>query len=216
MPAKVLPSAEEFERFRWLLIKRGFREILPMEFRQDFWRLKLKPPSPREGREVGFEFHANGLTVVVWTTFVAQEGQARKHDAGWVLIKEGDKVKYFSRPMGRTKNFLKKLLWYACIARSRVVARPNCPKCSARMDIVRGNVLKARYWRCAKTLAHTEPEFRSWDYGLHPAAIEFLRSARKERARYRAKLRAKGKKPGAALRRRKGWKVGRPENLVPA
>jgi hypothetical protein len=62
MPKKVLPSVEEFRKFCEALKSRGFRETMPGEFMRDFFRLRLEAPSPREGREVGYTFSANGLT----------------------------------------------------------------------------------------------------------------------------------------------------------
>lgn len=215
MPKKVLPDVAAFRQFSEALLQLGFRPLSRAEVVKDSERLELKAPSPREGRETGFIYTANGLTVCVWTTFLAQEGRAREKDAGWVLIKEGDEVKYFTRPMSRTKNFLRRLFWYARIARRRVLARPLCPRCRGRMDIAYGNALKARYWQCApKPKFHKEPIFLSWDYGLPQAALKFLQDERKQRARTRARTRAKGKRPGTALLRRRGWKVGRPTNLV--
>ncbi len=154
--------------------------------------------------EVGFVYNANGLTVVV------------KQDAGLVLIKEGDAIRYSSHPILRTKDYLKMLLWAACIARLRVLNRPPCPVCGAWMHITRGRPLKARFWACIRRKSHTRPIFLSWDYGLPKAALDYLHVHRKQRAQYAAKLRKKGKKPGRALLKRIGWKVGRPENIFPA
>lgn len=212
MPIQVLPDAAAFGRFARALVRRGFRRITTSEFKQDFERLGLRAPSPRNGREVGFVFAANGLTVLVWTTCVVREREARERDAGWVLIKEGDAVKYFSHPLHRTKNFLRNLLAYASIARLRVLNRPPCPKCGAQMDIVRGKGVKARYWKCVNPSVHKKSVALSWDHELPPAALDFLHLARKRRAQYRAKLRAKGGRPDTALRRRRGWKIERPRN----
>lgn len=210
MPAKILPDAETFANFTVALFRRGFRRLSPEEFGKDFERLELSAPSPRKGRETGFTFTANGFTVLVWTTFLTRK--ARNRDAGWVLIKEGDEVKYFSHPMHRTKNFLHNLIWHACIARLRVKNRPLCPKCHAFMDIARGKGLKSRYWQCKRHKAESLP----WDYGLPQEALDFLYPQRKQRARYRKKLRAQGKPQGTALKRRRKWKINRPSNIVRA
>lgn len=212
MPEKVLPEAEEFAKFCESLEKRGFRRLGRGEFGKDSVRLGLEAPFPRTGREVGYSFSANGLTVNVWTTFLAQEECARDQDAGWVLIKEGDTVLYFSHPLHRTKRFLYTLLGYACVARLRVLNRPLCPKCQARMDIAVGKGLKARYWRCQRPQAHGTSVNVSWDAGLPKEAMDFLRKLRKRRARYRAKLKKEGKTPGTAMLQRRGWRVTRPEN----
>lgn len=212
---KVLPDAETFASFGRALLRRGFRKISPVEFKKDFQRLELKAPSPREGREQGFSFSANGLEVVIWTTFLAKEGRARDRDAGWVLIKDGDKPRYF-HILRRTKNFLHNLLWHACIAKWRVEHRPLCSVCKNRMRITYGKGIKSRFWKCTRPASHTKTVSLPWDYELPLSALNFLRPLRKRRARYYAKLREQGKKPGAAIRRRIGWKIGRPENIVPA
>lgn len=212
MPKKVLPTAEAFQKFFGELEMRGFRRTTQGELASDFRRLALKAPSPREDREIGYTFSANGLTVVVWTTLL-EEGCMRDSDSGWVLIKMGDTVLYYSHPIHRTKDFLRNLLGHARIARLRVLHRPLCPTCGKRMFIAFGKALKTRYWRCNR---HPEPQHLSWDHGLSTRALKFLSDARRERERYRKRARAEGKEPGAALRRRRGWKVGRPENLEPA
>ncbi|MBU4351289.1 hypothetical protein KKH63_03100 [Patescibacteria group bacterium] len=211
---KVLPDAEAFARFGNALLRRGFRKVSSVEFKKDFQRLGLKAPSPREGREVGFVFTANGLDVNVWTTFLEEEGRARESDSGWVLIKDADDTRYFAHPLRRTKNFLRNLLWHACIAKWRVEHRPLCSVCKNRMRIARGKGMKARFWKCVRPAFHIKAVSLPWDYGLPQEALDFLRPLRKRRARYYAKLRKQGKKPGAALRQRIGWKIGRPENIV--
>lgn len=210
MPKQALPGAKAFGKFRIAMEKRGFRELSRSEFRRDFERLGLEAPFSRDGREIGFVFHANGLDAVVWTSFLSPH-TARESDSGWVLIREGDEARQFSHPLHRTEKFLSRLLGYASVARLRVLNRPNCPNCGARMHIAEGKALKSRYWRCDR---HSPPAWLSFDHGLPKEAIEFLEGFRKERARYRKKARAEGKKPGTALLSRKGWTVTKPENIV--
>lgn len=182
------------------------------ELQKDFKRLELKAPSPRPGREAGFTFYANGLTVVVWTTFVESEGEAREKDAGWVLIKENDNALYYSHPVYRTKNFLYRLLERAAIAKQRVLLRPLCPACSAFMRITRGKGLKSRYWSC-RSPAHPHTTRLSWDDGLPPEVLERVKAIRKKRDPYPKKREAEGKPPpGTAMLNRKPWRVGKPEN----
>lgn len=214
MPTKVLPTADTFAWLRTMLMKSGFRELSPVEFKKDFRRLKLEAPSPREGREAGFQFSSNGLDVIVWTTYLIEQGYAREMDAGWVLIKDGDDPRYF-KMLHRTKNFLLKLFYYAVIAQRRAENRPLCDLCYKRMNITFGKGIKSRYWSCIDP-SHAKKVSKSWDTGLAPAALEFLKHERKRRARYLAQLRAEGKRPGGAIRRRKGWTSGRPENKIPA
>jgi hypothetical protein len=216
VPEKQLPDVASFEAFGRALIKRGFRKMRRTEFPQDYWRLALKAPSDREGKETGFVFSANGLDVVVWTSFLEREGHARDEDAGWVLIKDGDTVQYFSHPHPRTKNFLHTMLVHAALARLRALHRPLCPVCSARMNITNGKGLKARFWQCKRPEYHRKPQNLSWDHGLPPEALEYVKPVREARRKYRAKLRKQGKEPGKALQLRIGWKAQKPQNAVPA
>jgi len=214
----MLPDQESFDAFSRALKRRGFRKLSGGEFRSDFRRLALRAPRMREGREAGFVFMANGLKVQVWTTYLDTEGYAREQDAGWVLIKQGDKIRYSSHPHYRTRHFLYNLLLSAAIAKERVMNRPLCPKCSAYMDIAYGQALKARYWKCCRREEHDDgkPVNLDWDHGLPPIVVEFAEKIRKERARYRKQLRRQGRRPGAAMRRRIGWEVGNPQNVIPA
>ena len=214
MPAQVLFDARAFGAFALAMRKRGFREFSRHESRRDHRRLDLHAPSPRVGSEVGFTYTANGLTVVVWTSYIRSEGRARDQDSGWVLIKEGDHRKYVARPMMRTKNFLKKLIAWAAVAKLRVEKRPLCPICQAHMGIVRGKGFKSRYWRCDRRDLHPKPTWASWDQELPLEALRFVRSERRTRARYEKRLKEEGKQFGAALQNRLGWTIGRPDNMV--
>ncbi|MEK7106840.1 MAG: hypothetical protein AAB899_01465 [Patescibacteria group bacterium] len=216
MKTREIPfTAEDFAAFKRAMIKHGFREISRVEVGRDFQRLGLIAPSPREGREVGFSFSSDGLQVVTWTTFLAWEGRPRKksEDCGWVLILRGDKRVYV-REVRRTSDFLYNLLWHSCIAKWRVENRPLCPECNGHMRIAFGGGLKARFWICVRPASHAKPVSRPWDYKLPQEALDFLRPIRKLHVRYLVELKKQGKKPGGALRRRKGWKIGRPENIV--
>lgn len=207
MPKKVLPSAPEFESFKRKLLTRGFRPISGHEFGKQFGRLGLKAPRPRYGRESGFIFYANELCVVVWTTWLAKEGVARDADSGWALITDRDKALYFARPLMRTKNFLRSLLWEAYLAAWRVEHRPLCPECKQYMNIVRGKGIKSRYWRCGRRSLHEggAQHRLSWDHGLPEKALEYVRKKRRAQARYLKKVREEEKQPFAALLRRKPW-----------
>lgn len=218
MPKQVLPDAMSFAAFSRALERRGFRKLSCGEFRSDFRRLALRAPQMRQGRETGFVFMANGLKVQVWTTFVEAEGCAREHDAGWVLIKQGDKIRYSSRPHHRTQNYLYNLLLSACVARQRVLHRPLCPKCASRMNIAFGKGLKARYWQCLRRDGHDDGKVTSvdWDFGLPDDVLAFVERNRKKRAQYRKELRRKGKSAGVAMSQRKRWVVRKPQNLVEA
>lgn len=221
MPKTVQVAPEAFTRFCSFMEERGFRRITPEESRRNFCRLDLKPPSPREGREVGFVFDANGLTAIVWTSFLLPEWRLREKDCGWVLIRDGDVARYFAHPMFRTKHFLNRLYRRAVVAQLRVLNRPLCPVCRADMRIADGKGLKARYWECQRIIRHPnhKPVFVDWDHGLspekYPRAFAFVEMERKKRRRYRSRARKAGKRVGRALLRRKGWRVGRLENIIP-
>lgn len=211
MPKQVLPSRAEFDSFDMKMKHLGFRQITRDEVRTDQTRLGLKNPRNRLGREIGFVLAASGYQVVVWTTFLHDEKVARKSDAGHVMIKGGDTVLYHFHPTHRTKNFLSNMLTKANIAKERVLCRPLCPKCKAYMDIRRGRGLKARYYHCSR--GHTKVNV-SWDYGLHPRVLKEIEKLRRRRERYRRQLARSGKKPGAALLKRKRWKIANPNNVI--
>lgn len=201
MPKRILPTEADFESLRSQLLEWGFREILSVEFSSDFKRLDLKAPRPREGRETGFLFFANGLTVRIWTTWLANEGRARQEDAAWVLIAEGDKVPYFGQPIHRTKFFVRNLLRRAWIARHKVLNRPLCPVCNQWMQIARGRAIKSRYWRCSKGHKNL-----SWDHNIPPRAKRHLERSRRGRARHREKRREQGQPVRPAVLTRRPWR----------
>lgn len=213
MPKQVLPDEAAFGMFERSILGKNFREMTVQEFRSEYRRQGLEPPSPREGREVGFLFEANGYKVVVWTTYLREAKIARKSDAGRVLIRRGDSALYHDRPKHRTKNFLHNLFLAAVIAQARVLNRPLCPKCHAFMHMKNGKGLKSRFWECAMS-AHARPIRLSWDHGLPPDLLKEVKRIRQKREPYRKKLALQGKKPGAAMLKRRRHKVHRPQNRV--
>lgn len=218
MPRKVLPALKDFLWFKRELTTRGFRPMYEVEFRRQFQRLGLKAPRPRQGREEGFTFFANNLSVVVWTTWLARQNKARESDAGWVLIAEGDRVLYFSHPIHRTRNFFLNLFRQAWLAQWRALHRPLCPECKKWMSIARGKGLKARYWVCGAWSQHdVKGTVRlDWDYGLPPRAKRMVALLRRARARYRKQMLCEGREVVPAVLRRKPWRVERPYNVIRA
>ena len=210
MPAKVLPTPEEFEEFSQKLLNLGFYKSYARELCERFSRLRLIAPRPIEGRQLALVYFNNDLTVVVWTTWMPDEQRFRRQGSGWVIIlDEKEDVVYSSRPKRRTKNFLYRLFMYADIAHSRVLGRPPCPECTKLMRIVHGKGMKSTYWRCRRRLDHKGERARSlsFDIGLTAEQIVFLKKERKIRARYLKSVRESGKEEFAAMRKRKKWKT---------
>ena len=193
-----------------------FRQFSFSEFRKTFNRLGLVAPRPKPGREIGYIYQANGLTVFVWTTFLADQKVTRESDLGWVLIASGDTAQYFAHPIRRTKNFMRNLLCHAWLAKFRVLHRPICPKCGKYMEITRGEALKSRYWSCKNVEAHDNKKWthESWDYLMQPKAMRFIKSERNARARYRKERREKGLSTDQAMLTRKKWGQNRPQNKI--
>jgi len=216
VPIKVLPTKDDFLKFKHKIEELGFRQKSTVEFKKDFSRLGLEAPRKRKGREVGFLYFANGLKVIVWTTFLKYEREARDKDEGWILIVEGDTALYFSHPIRRTEDFLMRLLRHAWIAKRRVEQRPLCPQCKKFMMIVRGKGLGSRYWRCTNRKAHGTRGYihASWDIEMPKKAAKFIARERKNRKRYRNKRTKEGKTWGQARFIRKPWKKTRPENQL--
>lgn len=196
MPPKVEPTVGEFKNFENELLKMGFKRISSREFLEDFARLRKPIPSHSNGREVGFSFSANNLTVKVWTSWLQKEERVRELDAGWVLICHGQKVPYYSRPLSRTKNFLYNLLASAWIAKWRVVNRPKCDTCNKFMKITFGRALKQRYWVCNRIRLHDNRHttVKPWDLGgLPPKAQRYVDYRRSVRRKYKARLKKEGR-----------------------
>jgi len=215
MPEKVIPKVEDFESFKKEMNRLDFREYGIQEFKKQFQRLGLKAPRPQTGREVGFTFWANDLTIFVWTTWLAESQTIRESDAGWVVIIQEKKAVYFSHPLYRTKKFFLNLLRQAWLARWRAVNRPLCPECKKYMRIVRGLALKSRYWRCSNYADHALKKAIcvDWDLNLPPEAKKYVDSARKARAKYRKKMKENGRSIYPAILRRKPWATTKPQNL---
>lgn len=210
MPKLVLPDKSAFAYFSNRLVNWGFSIIPDKEFADKYKALGLIAPRPREGgREVGFVFNANNLTVTVWTTWLSKEQRPRKIDEAWVIItSEKNKILYSSHPIHRTKNFVHTLLKQAWIAKFRVKNRPCCPKCGKFMEIAPGKGAKSRYWRCSNKSEHDNGKNTrlGWDYGLIIEAKKYLKSLRKGRAVYREKRRKLGLPVDVARKKRKLWK----------
>lgn len=212
MPAKVLPGVEEIEKFGRLLVARGFERVTAAEFNSQLAGVKLVPPACRKKRESGtlsFRYREpgkeKGFVVWVWTTYMPALQKAAEHAAGWVLIVEGNSVRYSSHPVPRTKSFLHTLLWLAVIAKWRVDYRPECPLCGTPMGIAFGSEILSRFWRCRNRRAHGGIVTLDWKTGLPDAALEFERPIDEARAKRFAKDRAEGKEPGRGIKRRKRW-----------
>ena len=215
MPKKILPTEQGIKYFDCEMRKMSYRVLNRLEFRKDFVRLGLIAPRRKPGREIGYRFFSNGLEAIVWTTFLVGQNKPREEDLGWALIREGDKVLYFSHPIRRTKGFIRKLLSYAWLVRHRVEHRPLCPECKDYMKVARGKGLKSRYWICMKKSKHKDgkPVFLDWDWELGPRAIKFLKKERKARRKYHQQRKKEGKSTDQAMLKRKKWKTMRPENV---
>jgi hypothetical protein len=214
MPVFVQPDPARFWGMVKALEKKGFRRISRNQFPRDQERLGIVLPERRNRvAEVGLRYDENGLQVRIWTTYIEAEERVQEEDEAWVIIREGDKARYFSHPIRRTKNFLERLWKWAQVAQQRVKRRPLCPTCKAYMHIAYGQGLKARYWECQKSWLHGNGQWRflDWDIGLSPKAREFVN--RERRLRRLAEKRS-GKKQGTAMLNRNTAVVTRPENLV--
>jgi len=187
MPKKVLPTIKSFGDFRGLMQDCGFKKLDGDEM------MIYSTLRPMAEKEFGFEYSANGLSVIVWTTWVESVSAAQESDMGWVLIiQEGEKA--YSHCFNRTKNFLLRLLRYARIAKRRIVARPVCEEHSIFMRVKFGRGIKSRYWACSeKNHRDKKSARRDFDFGLTDEMKKFLEAERKMRARWIEKLRKEGR-----------------------
>lgn len=198
MPKKFIFREEDFVFLKENLEKLGFKQIV-----SDKKFIGLKKSSKKRGRETGFVFAANGLTVTVWTTWLSGEKRFRETDSGWVVISQKEKPLYFSHPLHRTKNFVLNLLRQAWLAQRRVIHRPICPECKRFMEIGWGRGIKSRYWVCRH---HSDKRiYQSWDWCFGEKTKRFIRVKRRKREKYRKKRLAAGGKTNVAMMKRIPW-----------
>ena len=177
------------------MLYRGFRRVQSAQDVLSIDLLNLDEKAKHGGFEVGFVFRNNGLKVYVWTTWIYEFEEARKSDAGWVLItdKKGNTL-YFAHPFHRTKNFVDTVVRYARVAKYKIEHRPLCTECNRFLDIVQGRAIKSRYWKCDHVAEHRDgkPVNLNWDYGLPEIARQYLQAHRKKRAADKLRREAKG------------------------
>ena len=187
------------------LVTRRFYPVQGLEhFRKTKKDVRVIPPRPREGAELGFVFQKDDLTVIVWTTWLLASQKARDVDCGWVLIEQKGSGIYFV-PVKRTKSFIANLLMEAKIARCRVRNRPMCASCHAPMIIVRGSGLGSRYWKCPQGHSRKEWDTEEFLAELSEDAKQHLARRRRSRKRWQDKLHEVGEPIRQAMLRRKTW-----------
>jgi hypothetical protein len=174
--------------------------------------LELTRVQGEHKREEGLEATHRGLTAHVWTSWIAEDQAIRDHDYGWVLITEGDTIRYVAKWFMRSEHFLDHLFAYARIALEKIRNRPLCPSCG-RFMYIRSGIGAPTYWVCRQ---HRPWETMDWDCGISEEDKAFLQIRRKETREYNKKREKAGKpKRGTTLRRRSGmWKTNQPQNKI--
>ncbi|MDB4983876.1 MAG: hypothetical protein JWM20_55 [Patescibacteria group bacterium] len=227
---------EELTKEDFLVIKQtleewGFESYSKYHFQKTFRRLGIIPPRMLVGREEGFIFRGERYNAMVWVSWVESLGRFRTKedggDCGWVLIREGDRKKYFSKPIYRVpSSFVEEILSKAWIARYRVLFPPHCKCCDAVMDIhekyKNGEPTGQMMWACFKEEFHPDqrPRFTGWDKigpegTLPKKAQAYVDERRKRVANYKKRNEKLGITPVPRRKTRKKWKVTKPQNLIP-
>ncbi len=209
MPKRYDFTEQDFLEFKGKILALGFRQIEPYEFYTELHVADVIEPTPRVGREEGFIFHALGLEVRIWTSFILANGSVRTPDSGWGVIREHGVAKYFAPQMYRTANFFNRLLDWALVCKERIQARPVCPVCRhCYMSIVHRKQYQY-YWKCLSPVHYRRIEksiCASWNTGLSAAGLKIVMEKRKRRIKYNAKRLKQGKeKFGTARKKRKKW-----------
>ena len=215
-------TEDDFLFMERMLLGMGYHEITIGDSKKEFLRLNLSPPRPIIGREASYIYKSrekgNNYSVILHTTYLKapRKWRDKETDAGWNLIAEGDKAKYFAKPFSRTKGFILKFLRYAWVSKWKVDHRPLCRECQALMNISKKEGSRQYYWSCLNNQMHTEnkPVFSSWDFGLPLKASEFVKVRRAYTERYKKKVKKTGKKVIPAQNIRKPWNTKNKENLV--
>ncbi len=215
---ELLLTEDDFLFLEKMILSMGYRNITRNDSSKEFLRLNLSPPRPIRGRETSYRYTNNGYTVFLHTTYLeaSKKWRDKGTDAGWILIAEGDKARYFAKPFSRTKGFIMKFLRYAWVTKWKVDNRPLCPECKAYMHITKKVGTRQYYFICRNMISHKkeQPLFLPWDVGLPFNALKFLNIRREYSEKYNKKIKDGGKAVTPARKIRKTWKIGRPENLV--
>lgn len=200
MPKKHIPTSDAFTGFFKDITERlGCKQVSAREVVDWVESIPATEPLSRykqsqTGIETGYKY-ANPKSpadVVIWTTYVAGNQQARESDAGWVLLIERTTRKpiFFSFPIHRTKNFLATLTRYIEVFIELADNWPApCPKCSQVLTIkpVPG-VLLGKTFACPQN-----HRVRGWIYqGLSEASKKFLEARYRSYAKYRDALAENG------------------------
>ena len=202
MPQGYIFNQADFDQFMVIMLMLGF---------------KLMKPKP--GRQEGFEYFKNGLRVIVWTTFVTNEGRTREEGSGKVITLESNRVVYMGTFKNRTKFFFENLFIYALAAKERVDHRPYS-KCHKLMNIYQGEKKQKKdaeeeksiskrtcFWVCpVKSHRHKGGcPTKSWSLGLSDEVLSVMVKKWDRASKYYDQLRAKGKKVNVFLTIRKSW-----------
>lgn len=215
---KVKLTKEDFLFVATILLDWGFKKITRLASANTFRRLDLSAPRKIVGREVGFVYVSeNGYKVIVWTSYLEEEEEWREvgTDICWVLISEGDRAKYFAKPLARIDGVIMKLLRYAWVSKWKVDNRPHCDECDDYMHIHRKKNTRQYFWICKKDDHHEDhkPRFKSWDFKLPPKAKEFVTIRRDLTKKYKEFNEKNGITPTPAAVKRKKWPIGKPHNV---
>jgi len=202
VPEAVSVTYRDFCEIAHRLRRRGFREI---SFSEE--------PS----YEIGFvSIPRHGYAVKVWTTCEREKvercsqlpllssdivvGRPRYEDAGRVLIvsaRDG-REEYFAADVHRTKNFVENFLKRIWVTWLRIVRPPCCPRCNARMKIMRRRINGKTWWGCLNKEGHLpdkKPVWARWDIMLSDEVLALVKESRRSRNRYRKAERAAGREP---------------------
>lgn len=219
MPEKILPKEREIQQLFMRLEDMKFDRIGSTSYLKNKERLEWEAPRQQEGLEISFSYYNNGLETVVHTSILKEGGLPAENDAAWVLIRKGDEVIFFSPRLHRTKNFISTLLIWAEIAQTLINERPLCPECKAFMELRKSKEHRSYRFICTKTEHHEKSLVHTHDL-MAPQILSKL-SVRAQRywGMYKAKYRYYQKElykqslvPGRASKKRKKWKIGKPEN----
>lgn len=214
MLTPVLQWKEDFSMLFLLLSRIGFRELHASEYKSR----NVIPPRRIKGREKGYIFEANGMDVIVWTTYdlIAQAPRDKGKDLCWVIIREHGKAQHFAKPIRRTKNFVTNVYWRARTCAERIFNRPK-DSLGDFMVIKRGRYMFQRYWESPTKVTDAstnKPEREGFDHGVSSQSMAYVKKIRKRTRKYNSKLRAANKKPGAAALIRTPWEIIVPMKLV--
>lgn len=218
MPTKVLPTAADIRALQ-ALVQENTDRVWHVttgleEYRKKHPGGKIVPPSPRVGGETGLFTTIGVFKIFLWLTFVESLDKARDKDAGRVVVEQEGVAVYF-RDVHRTGRYVQNMAGEGEIMMTRLRAAPVCDREGCHRHGITKRLISSaskrgigsHYFICPACFT-TSRWLRNTTLLplLSVNAYARLTDRTRKHDNWKDECKKNGKKPGAAIRRRKGWR----------